>query len=333
MINEEQQQEIDDLKSQLDESPEDKSAPVETENADPKPEEPTPLNGADKESKIIEEDGEVFIEVQKEGTESEPQGEPETEKPAEEPELKTAEEDTPMHGGKSREELLEMLLNAQQKIGEQGNELGNLRHTVQNIKPEDISSEQMLETLTSEDLEAGLAIEREKLLEIDPYETDELASQRALIADIENDLLNKKTEQALDDRFNAEDNANMIEAQREAFRQEGIDLTDEEYSVVTENALNYHSNGRLSPDSFHKGLIDTYGVEKVASFYHLRGQEKVREEIAKAESKTYPKVDVAGSGKNAKLVNIKNLSPKELDKTLDGLSIEELNALSKKINR
>ena len=338
MIDEKQQQELDDLKAQLDESPEENSAPVETENAVPKSEDPTPPNGVDKESKIVEEDGEVFIEVQKDGTETEPEemteGESVEEKPTDETfEDEPIEEDTPQHVSKSKEELLEMLLNAQQKSGEQGNELGNLRQTVQQIDPQNVSSEDLLEALTVDDIEKGLAVEREKLLGIDPYDTEELASQKTLIADLENDLLNKKTEEALDERFNAEDNSRLIEEQRESFRAQGIDLTDEEYKIVTENALNYHNNGRMSPDSFHKALIDTYGVDKVAAFYQLRGQQKVREEIAKAEKKTYPKVDVSGSGKNSKLINIKNMGEKELNKTLDSMSIDELNALNQKLNK
>ena len=336
MIEEKQQAEINDLKSQLDESPEE-TAPVETENATPQPE-PTPPNGEEKESKIVEKDGEVFVEVQKDGTGSEPEdtseGETEAGKPTDEPiEEKPVEEDTPRHAEKSREELMDMLLNAQQKIGEQGNELGNLRQTVQTIDPQYVSSEDLLETLSTDDIEQGLAVERERLLGIDPYETEELNSQKTLIADLENDLMTKRTEEALDERFNAEDNAMMIDDQREAFIAEGIDLTDEEYKMVTENALNYHDNGRLKPDSFYKALIDTYGVEKVTAFYQLRGQEKVRNEIAKAEKKTYPKVDVSGSGKNSKLINIKNMGERELEKTLDSLSIKELNALSQKINK
>ena len=333
MIDEKQQQEIDDLKAQLDESPEGQNEPVETENIDPTPE-PTPPNGEDKESKIVEKDGDVFIEVQKDGTESAPEGEPEEDNPTEEPvEMTAVEEDAPKHDGKTREELMDMLLNAQQKIGEQGNELGNLRQTVQNINPEDISTEELLDSLSSKEIEQGLAVERQRLLEVDPYDTDELSSQRQLIAELENDLLNKKTEEALDDRFNAEDNTLMVHEQREAFRQQGIALSDEEYGIVTENALNYHNNGRLTEESFHKGLIDTYGIEKVSAFYQLRGQQKVREEIANAEKKTYPKVDVSGSGKNSKLVNIKGLSERDLNKTLDSMSVDELNALNQKLNR
>ncbi|MAE81524.1 MAG: hypothetical protein CMB80_02220 [Flammeovirgaceae bacterium] len=334
-MDEKQIQEIKDLEKQLDENPE-VEAPEKTDNAEPKTE-PTPPNGEKKENKIVEEDGEVFIEVQKDGTESEPEvkteGESEEDKPTDEPIEETPEEDTPHHAAKSREELLDMLLNAQTKIGEQGNEIGSLRRTVQNIDPQNVSSEDLLETLSVDDIEEGLAVERERLLGIDPYETEELDSQKALVADLENDLNTKRTQEALDDRFNAEDNAQIVADTRVAFEQQGINLTDEEYETVTDHALNYHSNGRLSTDSFYKGLIDTYGIDKVTSFYQLQGQQKVRDEIANAEKKTYPKVDVSGSGKNSKLVNIRNMGERELNKTLESLSIEELNALSQKINR
>jgi hypothetical protein len=331
-MDEKHSQEIKDLEKQLDENPE-VEAPVKTENVEPEPES-TPPNGEEKESKILEEDedGDIFVKVQKDGTEADPQGESDEDKP-QEPEEGTVEEDTSPYAQKTREELIEMHENAQHKISEQGNELGNLRQTVQKIDPQNVSPEDLLESLSSEDIEMGIAVERQSLLDMDPYETEQVENQKALIADMENDLVNKRTDERLDDRFTSEDNTRLIEEQRETFKAQGIDLTDEEYDHVTNNALDYHENGRIDTESFHKAMIDSFGADKVATFYQLQGQKKVRDEISNAETKTYPKVDVAGSGKNSKLVRIRDMSERDLNNTLDSLSLDELNALKQRLNK
>ena len=79
-------------------------------------------------------------------------------------------------------------------------------------------------------------------------------------------------------------------------------------------------------------MIDVYGVDQVQKHYSMSGEAKARQEIKTATAKTTEKVDVRGSGKSAKLVNINKLSGRELNKTLDNLSIEELRRLNNKYN-
>ena len=53
----------------------------------------------------------------------------------------------------------------------------------------------------------------------------------------------------------------------------------------------------------------------------------------KPQQKTTEKVDVRGTGKNAKMVKIADLSQRELRSTLEGLSVDELNKLNEQVNR
>ena len=77
------------------------------------------------ETKIIEEDGEIYLRSDEEAPETdsdEEQSDPVSDVSSEES------QENPVYKGKSREDILEMHLNAQQKITEQGEELGNLRN-------------------------------------------------------------------------------------------------------------------------------------------------------------------------------------------------------------
>ena len=67
----------------------------------------------------------------------------------------------------------------------------------------------------------------------------------------------------------------------------------------------------------------------------MSGERKAREEITNAKGKVVTKVDVKGSGKNAKLVNIKSLSQGEMSKLFNdpNMSPKELQRLYDSINK
>ena len=94
----------------------------------------------------------------------------------------------------------------------------------------------------------------------------------------------------------------------------------------------YAQNGKLTDAAVYKSMIDMYGVDQVQKHYSMAGEAKARQEIKNAGAKTTERVDVRGSGKSAKLVNINNLSGRELNKALDNLSVEDLRKLNSKYN-
>ena len=94
----------------------------------------------------------------------------------------------------------------------------------------------------------------------------------------------------------------------------------------------YAQNGKLTDAAVYKSMIDMYGVDQVQKHYSMAGEAKARQEIKTAAAKTTERVDVRGSGKSAKLVNINNLSGRELNTALDNLSVEDLRKLNSKYN-
>lgn len=296
-------------------------------------------NSSDKmedEGRIVVKDDEVYLKVdESDEVGEEPKSEPEEGQPDEDNQETAVQDESidPMYAGKGIDEVIEMHRNATKKIGEQGEELGSLRNAV---KPEEMSPEQILEQISAEKLEKGLEAERAKLAGMDPdLNGDEYIQQRFLVDSIEKDWIKKLQKEAIDSKFNEMDNDVFINDQKKKYKDLGIGLSDEDFDTVKDNARNYSENGRLTERSFHKSLIDKYGVEMVAKHFSMSGEKKAREDIANAKSKVVTKVDVKGSGKNAKLVNIKSLSQGEMHKLFNdpSMTTAELQRLYESINK
>ena len=270
---------------------------------------------------LVEQDGELLLSVDTDGEEP-TQDDPETGQSSEQDNLSNSEEqqedtsdqEPDAYQGKSREDLAEMLSNAQSKIGQQGSELGELRKSVE-TQAEEMTGEEALEHLESDDVKVILAEQKSKLNKIDPYDEDALNEQRELITQLESDLITKTTNEGINARYNQVDNENFIANQQEVFEKHGVELDDNEFNDVIKQSYTYSQNGKLT--------------EK---HYSMSGEAKARQDIKNASAKTTERVDVRGSGKSAKLVNINKLSGQELNKALDNLSIDDLRKLNSKYN-
>ena len=300
------------------------------------PEEAAVETAETKENLIIEKDGDLYL--KSESDEAEPVADPDEGQAAEQDSptasdegQETSESEPSQFQGKSREDLLEMLTNSQKKIGEQGNELGELRKIAQ--KPEELSDKEVFSKLSGDDIETGLAEEKAKMDIIDPYDDAAVNEQKELIRQMESDLINKRTQEAIATRFNSRDNQNFIDSMKNDYQKQGIELSDDEFNTVVDSANSYVENGLLTERSFQKAMIDKFGVDKIVKHYQMNGEQKARSDIQKATAKTSEKVDVRGTGKNAKMVKIADLSQKELRETLDNLSYEELQKVNQQVNR
>ena len=300
------------------------------------PETPEETNGGGDENLIIEKDGELYL--RSESDEAEPVADPDEGQAAEQDSPVASEEgeqavdeEPSQFQGKSRDDLIEMIAHSQKKIGEQGNELGELRKIAQ--KDEDLSDKEVFAKLSGDDIETGLAEEKAKMDTIDPYDDESVGEQKELIRQMEADLINKRTQEAIATRFNSRDNQNFVDSMKSEYQKQGIELTDDEFKTVTESANSYTEDGLLTERSYQKAMIDKYGVDKMVKHYQMNGEQKARTDIQKAAAKTTERVDVRGTGKNAKMVRIADLSQRELRSTLEDLSVEELNKLNDQVNR
>lgn len=291
-----------------------------------------------KESPIVEKDGEIFVRHEEESSVEEKEN-PETdsgEQPVEEKSdvsgKEDVEDDIPSaYKEKSMEDVIKMHQEASKKISEQGSELGKLRKQTEGM---DLSPEQLKEQLSAKDVLAGLESERNKLVHLDPIiEPDDYSRQQALVNQLETDWLEKRQDELIRNQFNSKDNKEFLEKQKKRFEDSGVELSSDEFKTVSDIAENYLVDGKYSESSFQKAMIDQFGVDKMVKFYTISGEKKAREDIQKAQSKKMEKVNVKGSGKNAKLVRLNDLSPQELNKTLGNMSTDELTELYSRVNK
>ena len=284
---------------------------------------------AEPESQLVEQDGDLYL--SSESDESETVKEPaegETETVEEETDNTTSlENEEDMYSTKTREEIIEMHQNAQKKMGEQGDELGKLRDVARNT--EELTDEELFERLSADDLSDGLKTEKQKLDEMDPYDTEARSAQQELIREIENDLITKRTQESIASRMNQRDNKQFVQQQQQNFKSQGIDISDDDFSLVSDNANHYKEDGLLTEKSFHKALVDRFGLDHVVKNLTMSGEKKARADIKTAAGKTTEKVDVKGSGKASKLIRISDLGRRELRSKLDTLSLEDVRKLRK----
>jgi len=282
--------------------------------------------------KLIEKDGELYINSESDDVvnDADPEkGESSQELTQSDEYTTDGNKPSPFHD-KSKDDLVDMVVNAQKMIGDQSSEIGQLRKLT--AEDEDLSEVELLERLTANDVQDALSTEKAKLDEVDPYDADAVSTQRSLIREMENDLINKRTQEHLESRLNGRDNEAFVSTMKQRFNTDGIEVSDDEFTAVSELAKGYTENGLLTERAYHKAMIDEFGVEKVAKNYQMAGERKARLDIQNASAKQVEKVDVRGTGKNAKLIRVADMNKKELRSTLDNLSVNELQKLYGQLN-
>ena len=288
------------------------------------------------ESRVVEKDGELYLQTE-EGTE-EPEAAPSKDGQTDKDNQSVSTDSEKQEVGepeayqsKSREEIIDMHLNATKKIGEQGDELGKLRKS-EDVN--DLSTDELMSRLSASDLRKGYEAEKAVLAGLDPVmDEDKYIEQTALVDQLQTDWLEKNQHEIIEHKFNSTDNEEFIETQREKYKKGGIEISDDDFKAVTEKAQDYIENGKLTDRGYTKAMLDRFGTDQVLKFYAMSGEKKARSEISSAASKDQTKVEIKGSGKNAKLVRLNDLPEREMNKALDNLGLKELQELSNKYNR
>jgi len=296
------------------------------------------------ESRVVEEDGEVYVRMDTD--ESEPKEEPDKGESSEDnqkvegtsedkPEAQSTDDEVDsLYSNKSLDEVIGMHREATRKISEQGAHIGDLKNQVTEAPTKDMTPEEILDKMSAEQVKGAYQEQKSKLSQMDQV-MDEAAfmSQKSLVDSLEEDWLVKRQEEQIDERFNSQDNKEFIETAKAKFKESGVEMSDDEFDQVKKIAGNYLDNGRYTDRSFQKGLIDAFGVEKMTKFYAMKGEEKARKDISKAGEKVENKIDVRGSGKNSKLVRIRDLNQREIRESIKDLSPQELDQLYKSLDK
>ena len=295
-------------------------------------------------SKVVEQDGDVYIRVDTD--ESDPKEEPEEGQSSEDnqkvegtsedkPEAQATDQEVDTaYKDKSVSDVIQMHREATRKISEQGAEIGKLKDSVPKVDPRDMTVEEIIAGMSADALKNAYQDAQAKLTAMDQaIDEATFLTQQNMVNSLKDDWDTRVTEERIQAEFNSRDNVEFVDKIREDFKEKGIELTDDEFGHAKEIAQDYLEDGRYTDKSFQKALIDIVGVEKVSKFYAMKGEEKARQDISKAGEKVENKIDVRGSGKNSKLVRIRDLSQLEIRESIKDLSPGELDRLYKSLDK
>jgi len=318
----------------------------EKQNLETQPEETTTTEETPvaEDSKVVEQDGDVYIRMDTD--ESDPKEEPEKGESSEDNQkVEGTSEDKPeapstddevdsLYSNKSLDEVIGMHREATRKISEQGAQIGDLKTQATEVPTKDMTPEEILDKMTAVQVKNAYQEQKSKLSAMDQV-MDEAAfmQQKSLVDSLEEDWLVKRQEEQIDERFNSQDNKEFIDKTKADYKTKEFEISDDEFDQATKIAENYLENGRYTDRSYQKALVDMFGVDKMTKFYAMKGEEKARQDISKASEKVENKIDVRGSGKNSKLVRIRDLSQREIRESIKDLSPKELDQLYKSLDK
>ena len=276
----------------------------------------------EEEPNFKEQDGELMIRLDDEPETVPEEGEPVEDKPEVKPEPVA---DTPNEPeafvDKTREQIIEMQVNATKKIQEQGRELGDLR---KGVKP---PTDDYLSKKTE------LVAEKKKLAKMDGLvDPDAYDAQLDRIVDLESEVDDLRAEKVIGSRVNATENAAFAKSHVTQLQKElNYDFNSDEKDTLNGLADKYMENGKLTENSYFHAMTDLYGREKVAKFYAISGEQKARTDIGKAQTKELPKVSTTGESKTSSYTNFNKLPLSQQTKWLNDpkRTVEELKVIEK----
>ena len=253
-------------------------------------------------------------------------------------ELKSREVEDPKYKGKTREQVIEMHLEAEKKIGSQGDELGKVRAKEKGEKEKNLVEEMSIDELK----EAHKRI-RVKMAKLDPeYDKDEYEKLANAVAESEQDILDKRHSMFIQEKFTSTENKEFVEKQKSILKGKGYfvdkdgNFNDDEYNATIDQAKNYIVNGRLTENSIFKAMVDLHGIEKISKIIEVGTEQSTRKKIQEAAGKVDNKIDSKGKGSETdtrKVFNLSKMTSFERETFLDGLSIEELNVLTSALEK
>lgn len=269
-----------------------------------------------------EENGELLVRVDDEPEAVPEEGQPVEGKPEVEPEPVAETPNEPeAFVGKTREEIIEMQLNATKKIQEQGRELGDLRKGAK-APTDDYASKK-----------SELVAEKKKLARMDGLvDPEAYEAQLDKIVDLESEVDDLRAENVIGNRVNATENARFADSHVKQLQKElSYEFNSDEKDTLNGLADRYKENGKLTENSYFHAMTDLYGREKVAKFYAISGEQKARTDIGKAQTKEIPKVSTTGESKTSSYAHFDKLSVAQQTKWLNDpkRTVEELNAIKK----
>ena len=242
---------------------------------------------------------------------------------------KEFDEKYPTYKGKSLEDVVEMHKKATKKITEQSTRASNAAKL---LSEKELTFEEKLNRLKPEDIDNQITKEQNKILEMDPEaeDYDKLVKDiKGVIQVLQTAYSKNYLHSVADEKINERLNEEFIPRMRKNYSDDGIDMSEEEFSDVTEIARKYTDNGILTESSYHKAIIDKYGAAKFTKFFEVKGGENTRKDMAETKGKE-TKSSGTGGGRTGG-IKFEELKGRQRDEKLRNLSPTGLQLLKDRL--
>ena len=282
----------------------------------------------------VNDDGELIVYPEGETTDSDADSDEEQSEESKLDDTKKGDDSTdefdtkyPNLKGKTREEIAEMNVEGQRKITEATTARADAEKL---LDTKNLTFEEKLELLSPDQIKQMIAEERDTIAGIDVDEDPKgIAESERVIKILETQFsvtyATRKADEKINDRLNNE----FIPRMKENFDKDGIELSSDEFSDVTELARAYTEDGQLTERSYQKAMLDKYGPERFAKFYEIKGGEQSRKDMADTKEKV-TNTSGTGGGRTGG-IPFEQMRGKQKQEFLRTLSPEALQRLKEKL--
>lgn len=170
----------------------------------------------------------------------------------------------------------------------------------------------------------------EQLQNADDPDSAKIKEQKDVVRQARADWEDAKFEEASQKQFNSKENQRFREEKRGKWKDDGIELSDDEYEEVADLAEEFADQGKLSDEAFHMALTHKYGLAKVQKWMQRAAAEQERDRIKEADGRKTRTVDTNSSGKSTRRIPLADMSRSERQKAMESMSLEQLNAVIEK---
>ena len=253
-----------------------------------------------------------------------------------EPETKTEYEIPDTYKGKELPDIIKMHQELQHKLGEQGNEMGQLK---KQLEKANLSPEELRESLKSQEVKLLYDKESDKLadMDVDEVSREELRAQRRLVEELRDEYTTKQSKEAIREIVQSGENKVFKASQKEVLKKDYELSADEIANLESVAENNFLENGKLTERSYHHALVSLYGLPRVMKSAEMKAEAKARADISKAVEKQGVTVDTAGATKGGNYTSLTDLinNPAKLEAHIEALyaagKSEQVDAIQNKI--
>jgi len=275
------------------------------------------------ESKLVETDEGLAIAVESDEDPKTSSDEEQLEKDKSEADEVVVEENQ-KYAGKTREELITMNDESSKYGSEKAQEASKYKQSVQ-------TREDVKDLVTAKELRKAVDEQVKKVAAIDEVlDPEDKAKAQVALETMKLDLQEKREEERYADLVSGEANKVFLAEHKAKLKDQGYELSDDEYAKVSEVAKEYaEDGGRITARSVAKAIIDEHGIDKYSTFLKSSGEQKARADIKTAAGKENVSITTVASGKTSKTKSLKDMSPNELiayKKTLSPAEQERVTA-------